>query len=217
MKRPVPDGPGATVQERLRHADEIFKHADRRVERTHRMLSEALIALILERGWDAVSVQDVCERANVGRSTFYTHFGDKEDLLIGGLDALGRFLRAAPDTGKRPLAFVYGLIEHVDEQRRLAKAVLGRRSGQVMQQRFRSLLLELVREDLEAVAPESARLETTVHYVAGALFELLLWWLDGRSRLDPGELAEHFHELTTPVVARLRRGVERPTRHPPDG
>lgn len=61
---------------------------DRRVQRTRRQLREALITLILERGWDAVSVRDVCEKADVGRSTFYVHFADKENLLLSGFDDL---------------------------------------------------------------------------------------------------------------------------------
>lgn len=182
------------------------KGADRRVQRTHRMLSEALIELVLERGWDSVSVQDVCERADVGRSTFYTHFADKEDLLVGGLHGLGRFLRAqAAATSDKPLAFVRGLIDHVDEQRRLARAMVGKRSGQVMQQRFRQLLIDLVREDLEPLAPGSRHLDASVRYVAGALFELLIWWLDARTQLTAADLDQHFHELTTPVLAVLRR------------
>jgi AcrR family transcriptional regulator len=68
---------------------------DRRIERTRRTLREALIALILERGWDDISVQDVCNRADVGRSTFYTHFADKEELLVGGFDDLRKVLRGS--------------------------------------------------------------------------------------------------------------------------
>ena len=61
---------------------------DRRVLRTRRQLRTALINLILERGWDAVSVSDVCARADVGRSTFYAHFADKEELLFSGFEEL---------------------------------------------------------------------------------------------------------------------------------
>jgi len=192
-----------------RRAVKASKGADRRVQRTHRMLSEALIELVLERGWDSVSVQDVCERADVGRSTFYTHFADKEDLLVGGLHALGRFLRAQSAGNDRPLAFARGLIEHVDEQRRLAKAMVGKRSGQVMQLRFRQLLIDLVREDLEALTPSSPRLDATVHYVAGALFELLIWWLEARTQLEAADLEEHFNELTTPLLTLLKKAKSR--------
>ena len=56
---------------------------DRRVNRTIESLRNALIELIVEKHYDSITVQDIIDRANVGRSTFYTHFRDKEDLLIG--------------------------------------------------------------------------------------------------------------------------------------
>ena len=183
------------------------KAVDRRVQRTHRLLTDALIQLILERGWDSVSVQDICERADIGRSTFYTHFADKEDLLVGGLSTLGQFLReqAAATGSQQPLAFARGVIEHVDEQRRLFKALAGKRSGHLAQQHFRDLLVDLVREDLQALAPASPRLDVAVRYVAGAFFELLVWWLEARTQLKPADLEELFHELTTPVLALLKK------------
>ena len=49
---------------------------DRRVRRTQRQLRDSLVTLILERGWDAITVRDVCEHADVGRSTFYVHYAD---------------------------------------------------------------------------------------------------------------------------------------------
>jgi AcrR family transcriptional regulator len=188
------------------------KPPDRRVQRTHRLLTEALVELILERGWDAVSVQELCERADVGRATFYTHFADKEDLLVGGLDALGAFIRQQapilPDS--KPLAFARGIIDHAEEQRRVFRAVVGKQSGQIVQNRFRQLLIRLVREDLEHLAPGHPRLDLTIRYVAGAFFEVLSFWLESRTNLGPDELEAEFHRLTQPVLAVL--GVPTPQR-----
>lgn len=61
---------------------------DRRIQRTRKALHEAQIELILEKGFDKVTVQDVIDRANVGRSTFYLHFKDIEDLFLGGFEYL---------------------------------------------------------------------------------------------------------------------------------
>lgn len=180
---------------------------DRRVQRTRRALREALVELILERGWDEVSVQHVCDRANVGRSTFYTHFADKEELLIGGLDDLRKGLRelAPIETGARPLGFVRGVIQHADEQRRLFRAVIGKRSGHVIQQRFREMLIDLVHEDLTAIDSIGPHLDATARYVAGALMEMLIWWLDTRNGFQAADLEKLFTQLTTPVLGVLRK------------
>lgn len=76
---------------------------DRRVQRTRRLLHAAIIELIDEHGWDAITVQDVCQRADVGRSTFYVHFADKEELLVSGFGELRKQLQRAssPQIGSR--------------------------------------------------------------------------------------------------------------------
>ena len=63
------------------------------MQRTRRALRDAFHALMAERGWDNVSVQSICERADIGRSTFYMHYDSKEQLLEGGLDDLRQVLR----------------------------------------------------------------------------------------------------------------------------
>lgn len=185
------------------------KADDRRVQRTRRLLRKALIALMLERGWERISIQDVCERADVGRSTFYTHFADKEDLLTGGLDDLRKWLRAraAPRSeGTGALGFARGLIEHADENRRLFLALLGRRSGQVVMSRFRELVIDLVREELGGIGADRAAREATLHFVAGGFVELLTWWVEKRSALAPEELERLFLKMASPAVDALRKG-----------
>jgi AcrR family transcriptional regulator len=181
---------------------------DRRVKRTRRALREAMVALILERGWDGFGVQELCDRADVARSTFYVHFADKEELVGGSFDDLRRFIRAqvaAGDEPSRPLAFVRGLIEHGHEQRRLFLALVGKRSGLFVHRKFRELALDLVREDLEAVLPAGPRRPAVVAFVAGALLELLTWSLETRSPPSPAEVDALFRELVGPVLAAARR------------
>ena len=104
---------------------------DRRVARSKRALKEALTDLILERGYEAVTVQDVIDRADVGRSTFYAHFLDKDDLLMAILADLDM---PAPDhTMWMPDDPAFGwtleLFRHFGSGRRLFKAVAGSQSG----------------------------------------------------------------------------------------
>ena len=58
---------------------------DRRVSKTKKLLSDALMALIIEKGYDDVKVQDILDKANVGRTTFYLHYESKEQLLLGNI------------------------------------------------------------------------------------------------------------------------------------
>lgn len=184
------------------------KTIDRRVARTHGALRDALVALILERGWDEIGVQDICDRANVGRSTFYMHFSCKEKLLSSAFGDLRKELRAQEKNSGEPYTPVFGiakgLIGHVHENQRLFRAVIGKRSSLVVQQRFRQLVIELVAEDLDTGDIPVARRAAGGRYIAGALFELLTWWIDSRSPLSPDELEAIFCELTAPVFSVLR-------------
>jgi AcrR family transcriptional regulator len=182
---------------------------DRRVQRTRRALRLAFVSLLAERGWDWVTVQAVCERADVGRSTFYMHFQGKEDLLEGGLDDLRHELRRQATDERESeatlLPFARGLIEHVREQRRLFRAIVGRRSGHVVQMRFRAMVRELVAEDLARHAAPSWHRDAAAHYVAGALVELLAWWMEGRRAATADEIEHLMRGLARPIVAELRR------------
>jgi AcrR family transcriptional regulator len=182
---------------------------DRRVQRTRRLLHEAFISLILERGYNAVTIRDVVERAGVGRSTFYTHFADLEEVLVGW-PAGHRWLREFAAGGReerRPLGFTRALLEHVDEHRRIWRALVGKRGGMVIKDRFRRDLLEVVREDVVALAGKqpAAVLDGIVHYVAGALMELVFWWLDARTALAPADVDAIFHRLTAPALEAIAR------------
>jgi AcrR family transcriptional regulator len=182
----------------------LANSADRRVQRTRRSLHEAMMALMVERDWDAITVQDICDRANVGRSTFYTHFDDKDELLGAGFNHLRKELgsrRAEHASGKDLLGFARGLIEHAYDRRELFLALLGKRSGHLVQKRFRQLILELVKNDLAGLTADR---DATAHYVAGAFFELLSWWLSSRNSLDPGALEALFRRLTASALAAAR-------------
>jgi AcrR family transcriptional regulator len=187
---------------------------DRRSVRTRGALREALIGLIAERSWDEIAVQDICERANIGRSTFYLHYLSKDALLQGGLDGLQAELQRqakaradeATSAAQPPthFNFVLGLIEHAHEQRRVFRGLIGRRSGYVVQQRFREMVIRLISDELPAsigVLPNVA----VARWLAGAFVELLSWWIEQSTPLEPHELASVFHELSRPALVSASR------------
>ena len=179
------------------------KAVDRRVQRTRDALRDAMMALMLERGWDAIDVQTLCEQANIGRSTFYQHYANKEELLKASFTGLRNALmaRAVANTSMPgQLAFVPGLIAHVYEVQHMFRALLGRRSGHYVQDRFRELLIEMV---LAGVPPGKSRnwqAQAQAHYLAGALFELLAWWLGNNRPQKPKEIEALFYLWSKPVL-----------------
>src|SRR5688572_18597064 len=123
------------------------KKEDRRVQRTRKLLQEALIALVLEKGYEAVTVQDIIDRANVGRSTFYAHFLDKQQLFLSGFEQLRVFLAqqhaVAARSGEHRLGFSLGMFEHVQGYLRLYRALVGNRSGAIVAEHMQQMITDL--------------------------------------------------------------------------
>jgi AcrR family transcriptional regulator len=162
---------------------------------------------MIERDWEEINVQDICDRANIGRSTYYTHFGDKGELLVSGFDDLRKFMRAQraeQATSDDLLGFARGLIDHAFEERELFRALLGKRSGHFVQKRFRQMVTDLIKQDLAGLLSNRAHLDAVVHYVSGAFMELLTWWIDTRSSLQPDDIEALFRKLTSPALAAAR-------------
>jgi len=112
----------------------VAKRRDRRVQRTQHFLRNALFSLIQEKGFESLSVQDIIDRADVGRATFYAHFDNKEDLLLSGFEDLRALLkerqRQALSHGtifeERIFGFSHEMLTHVNEHRHLFQAVVGK-------------------------------------------------------------------------------------------
>jgi AcrR family transcriptional regulator len=197
------------------------ERVDRRVRRTRELLRSALTSLTLEKGYDHVTVQDICERADVGRSTFYAHFRDKEELLLSRFDGLRDEFRAAfadherrtaaRDSSGRPWAAL-AVIKHVADYRALS-SLLGSRGSAVASARLRQILAELLGEHLEIQLDPAAStrvpIEVTVEYAVRSLLGLIDWWLDQDRPYTPEQLEEMYRQLTEPGVrAALRPAVK---------
>lgn len=163
---------------------------DRRVARTRATLHHALLRLIVECGYDAISVQDICAAADIGRSTFYAHYTGKDDLKRSGLD----HLKAALKGHGEGLALTRTLFDHgrgfADHYQAL-KTGLG---ATVSLEALQTVLLELVAEALPSDGPRFER-ELRVRFVAGALISVLTWWLDTGAIESPEVVDALFHKL----------------------
>lgn len=189
----------------------MARKPDRRVERTEQLLRCALVALIREKGFEALTVQEIIDRANVGRATFYAHFDNKDDLLVSGFEDLRASLRArqreAFSRGRtiedRVFGFSREVFAHTNEHRDVFRAMVGKRSGAVVERVVHKLLIELLREDVTGVAGrprrQDAQAEALVQFLAGALFGLLMWWLDGREKLSEAEIDTMFRRMALPA------------------
>ncbi|MEU8895315.1 helix-turn-helix domain-containing protein [Nocardia sp. NPDC048505] len=157
---------------------------DRRVRRTRQLLHRALIELMLERGYDRITVRDILERADVGRSTFYAHFRDKDDLLVV---SSAEFLRTALAAAERsaphrewsppdsdPLAPLYTIFWLTSEYSDVYRAWLGRKSSGDLLRAYQAVLADLLTERLgDRLELDAAELAATVTFLSWGVVGLL--------------------------------------------
>lgn len=179
---------------------------DRRVARTRMALKHALFTLIIRKGYEAITVEDICAEANVGRSTFYLHFASKDALKLSGLEHLREQLAARQQEALASVAkgdgFSFGLalFEHAREHADLYQALIGGRGVGIALGGIRQILSDLVRTELEALADggsgEVIACEVAVQYTVGAYVAVLTWWLERGAEPSPEQMNEMVRGLT---------------------
>jgi AcrR family transcriptional regulator len=191
---------------------------DRRARRTRDALGDALIDLMQERPFNSITVQDVLDRAAVGRSTFYTHYRDKDDLFLSDVEdfweAISTMLDRSGEDSKR-VAPVRELFIHVAEAKGFRDALMA--SGKVHdvmelgQGQFARAIEQRLMKLSAAKGTSPGQFAGAAHALAGALFSSLNWWIDHGMPLSAAEMDNAFHRL---VWSGVNASVEEPVGKP---
>ena len=174
---------------------------DRRIRRTREALHAALLAVMVEKGYDAVTVQDVADRADVSRSTFYAHFPDKEALLVSGIEALRPLLvRDGEIDGQQQETFAFSLrlLLHVQSHRHLLRVLAPRTGGAVVQRWFTKLVSDLVRAEFSRLRHRlgiAVPTDLEVAFLVGAFMSVLSTWLASGCAEGPEDVDRVFQDL----------------------
>jgi AcrR family transcriptional regulator len=177
---------------------------DRRAARTRRMLHEALMSLILRKGYEGITVQDIIDEADIGRSTFYAHYTGKEHLLRSGFQRLRTELSEAQSAVRtrtdasegEALAFSLIMFEHASRYANVYRALVGGRGGLVAVNEIRQVLSELVQKEVPSARDgASVPRELVVQYIVSAFLTVLTWWLERKPGLPPLQVDAMFRRL----------------------
>jgi AcrR family transcriptional regulator len=186
----------------FRNLPELDKKEDQRVRRTRDRLGDAMMALLVEKPFDNITVQDVLDRAEVSRSTFYTYFRDKNDLFLSDaedfFEMMAMSLSRAGDKSER-VAPVQELFAHIREVRPFYDALIASGQKQVLlelgQGHFALGIEQRFKEIPRARTIPAQRRNAMAHGLAGQLFSLLAWWIQHDMTSSPKEMDNLFHQL----------------------
>jgi AcrR family transcriptional regulator len=179
-----------------------MRTADARVRRTRSQLGTALLNLIIEKPINDVTVQDILDRSGVGRSTFYLHYRDKDDLLVSQLEmfleTMSTALSDRKDRSRRVIP-VAELFAHIGNQNKLYRVLSD--SGHLKD--FYELAEGYFAQGIERRLTESGKiarisqreLAARASALSGSLLSLLRWWLDRGEKESPQQMDEMFHRI----------------------
>lgn len=172
---------------------------DRRSQRTRQALGDAFVELLMEKGYDALSVKDIIERANVGRSTFYSHYADKDELFVGQLDHLMELLSQhlpQAHAEENPLFPSLGLFQHIKQQQKLYRILTWGSGVDVLTRHLQKTMTEKIEQRLAADGKTyAAPFPVIAAFLAGSFLSLVRWWLDNKVSYSPEEMDGMYRKL----------------------
>ena len=192
---------------------------DRRIQRTRQSLHKALLELIEKKGYDSISIEEITERANVARATFYLHYKDKEDLLLEEFREMANekvqvlseipfsaWLQSQDEPGeareKRPAPPLLILFEHIYENSKLYYILLkSERSSRIIE-RIRKIATEAIVQFVETKAKTdpipmhfTVPVEFFAAFFSGALLSTVDWWMEEEMQHTPQEMTHLFQRM----------------------
>jgi len=189
-----------------------MKKADRRTQRTSAKLRQALVELILEEGYESISIRDITERAHVGYATFFRHYEGKEALLADAfnqsIDELKQLLFSLGET--KPEVEGRIIFEHIKEHKTLYQVFL---HGEATL----SLLEEVKRGAVKELVMRYARYTSTIptgilaNHVVSSVMALIKWWLHNDMPFEPEQMGKFYAELIMKPVRQLFRNWPLPS------
>lgn len=182
---------------------------DRRIQRTKKLLLEALMHLIVERGYEAVTIQDIIDQANVGRSTFYSHYENKEQLLFSANQVLLTHL-SKKDPAKREtisdkIALVY---KYAKSHPIVIKALLSVQGSPILQQAENIFRRIVEAEMARTLKPKSSKIfyEINVESATAGLVRMLVTWLNADMPITEEKMAELSCEFLEALLLKKTEG-----------
>jgi AcrR family transcriptional regulator len=210
--------------------ENAVEEKDRRIRRSRKALRDALMGLILEKEFDTISIQEIADRADVNRTTFYLHFKDKQDLLLRSMREIFDELaaRMKPPTGENfrmdvPPEGTVNMFRHIGENSEFYRAALGEKGIASFQERIRKYLFDMSLRRILLLQPDQSRYRIPPAEVAaqtaGALMGIIVWWLEQGMPVPPEAVALDTLQLTimgtywairrNPPPLRMAAGPER--------
>ncbi|MCK0473712.1 TetR/AcrR family transcriptional regulator [Halalkalibacter sp. APA_J-10(15)] len=183
---------------------------DRRVLKTRQAINEALISLMEEKKYSKITIQDIIDRANVGRSTFYSHFATKDELLFSSvedfLEILNQYIKSyiEQDGDKPRMISVIELFEHIQEDSKTIKGLFKTDGADLFFEKVEAYWNDGIEEYLQSKLPlgeePKVPIKILTNHISSTLMNLLKWWVNNNMSYTPYQMEQYFRYLVNPCI-----------------
>lgn len=172
-------------------------------------------ALMIEKGYGKITVQDILKRANIGRTTFYAHFTNKEDVLRASTERLrDSLIRAVAHdqtakTKQSRLAFSLHFFKHIISHHKLYDDMVGRDDFFMLERYILRILTTLVSAELLEASDNNEqhlKRELIIQHIVGAIWASSKWWLE-RKQLSAEDVNDSFQKMVLPGLEKALKNL----------
>lgn len=186
---------------------------DRRQQKTRAAIFYAFSDILRHKNYNSITVQEIIDKANIGRSTFYAHFETKDDLLKELCTELfGHIVESAVDgrhthglysDNSAPESIFCHLLQHLEENHNNILGLLSCESSEIFLRYFKDSLNELVQTQFVSQSRKtnaSLPNDFLVNHISGSFVEMVLWWIKGNRKQPPAVLDQYFRAVIEPIL-----------------
>lgn len=186
---------------------------DRRQQKTRAAIFHAFTTLLGHKNYSNITVQEIIDEANIGRSTFYAHFETKDDLLKElCMELFDHIIDSAIDCSHThglysdnsvPNSVFCHLLQHLEENHNNILGLLSCESSDIFLRYFKDSLNELVQTQFINQSRKkniSLPNDFLINHISGSFVEMILWWIKGHRRQSPAELDQYFRAVIEPIL-----------------
>lgn len=185
---------------------------DRRTQKTRKALSAALISLMNEKSYESIAVQEILDRADIGRSTFYTHYRDKNELLVDGLQGLREFLRNAQEAAsadsahgyEKVIGFSLAMFEHAYDHKEVFFSLVGGQGWNIVSRNLEDIIVQLMKKEARLLytgkSDSTIPFDLFIDFLGATFISVITWWAHYKKPISPKEIDTLFRALVIPAL-----------------
>lgn len=196
---------------------EIIMKTDRRTQKTKSAIYQALSLLMQEKRYANITIQEIIDHANIGRSTFYAHFATKDELLNSMVIDIFEFMNQdimdhLSDGGQsnKMMIPVEKILEHAQENAKQIKGILKSESGELLFTRFKLYWEEKLEvhftEHITDTKDLKVPLEFLINHITSSFIEMLKWWITKGTNYTPKQMEEYYEAVMLPSIMVIMKG-----------